>query len=176
MDLQLIVSRMLKRLQKMLGRYPPVVEDIVFVFIGMVLAIVFYHVLGFGLKTSEPIVTVVSLSMYPTLDRGDLLVLKGVEPDEIQVGNEKGQGDIIVYICPSTAACPGIPSAPRLIVHRAYERNEDGTFKTWGDHNVQPDRWNVEPTWIRGKVVLRVPYLGYPRLLLGDLISALRNG
>lgn len=166
-----MVLIMLKKLQKKLEKYPPIVEDIVFVFIGMILAIVFYNVMGFALKTSEPIVTVVSYSMYPTLDRGDLLVLKGVSPSDLEVGNEHGKGDIIVYVCPTRYDCPGIQSAPRLIVHRAYQRNEDGTLRTWGDNNPNPDSWSVDPSWIHGKVILKVPYLGYPRLLLGDTLA-----
>src|SRR3989338_9134475 len=91
----------------------PLLEDIAYICFGMVMALVFYNVLGFALDTEDPVVTVVSHSMIPTLTRGDMLVLKGTGFEELQAGNEHKKGDIIVYIC-QAENCPG----EKLIVHR----------------------------------------------------------
>lgn len=135
-------------------------ETISYLALGVVLAVAAYAVLGAVLDTKNPIVTVVSGSMVPTLLRGDLLVLKGVQVSELAAGRENGT--IIVYYHEPTQ---------RLIVHRVWKINDDGTVRTWGDNNTAPDPWNVRPEWIRGKMILRVPYLGYPRLWLQDLYT-----
>ena len=135
-------------------------ETLGYLVLGVVLAVASYAVLGAVLDTKNPIVTVVSYSMVPTLTRGDLLVLKGVEPSELVAGRENGT--IIVYYHEQTN---------RLIVHRVYKINPDGTVNTWGDANTGPDPWPITPEMIRGKMILRVPYLGYPRLLLKDALG-----
>lgn len=134
-------------------------SDILWVLVGIITALAIYNGLGLILSTEKPMVTVISYSMYPTLTRGDMLVLKGADPKDIAVG------DIIVY---------NYPLKNKLIVHRVYRINADGTLKTKGDNNEtnsQPDPWVVEPEWIIGKMIYRVPYLGYPRILIGDSID-----
>ncbi len=137
-----------------------IIDTLAYLVLGVVLAVASYAVLGAALQTKNPIVTVVSYSMVPTLTRGDLLVLHGVNVSELATGRENGT--IVVYYHAPTN---------RLIVHRVWKINADGTIRTWGDANPSADPWNVEPDWIRGKMILRVPYLGYPRLWLQDLYS-----
>ena len=130
------------------------VGDIFYIALGIILALLIYSVLKVVLDTPEPIVTVVSGSMIPTLQIGDMLVLKGIDPDNIK------EGDITVYY---------YPAMERLIIHRVFEMYDDGTFRTKGDNsmtNAQPDRWIVQPEWVKGTPTLRIPYLGYPRILL----------
>jgi len=136
-----------------------IVESVAYIVLGMVLAAAAYGILGAVLQTSNPVVTVVSDSMIPTLYRGDLLVLKGVPVSELKAG--RPGGDIIVYY---------YAPASKLIVHRIWKINSDGTINTWGDNNSNPDPWPVQPDWVRGKMVLRVPYLGYPRLWIRDIL------
>ncbi|VVB59783.1 Uncharacterised protein [uncultured archaeon] len=137
-----------------------IIETFAYLALGVVLAVASYAALGAVLGTKNPIVTVVSYSMVPTLTRGDLLILEGVQVNQITTGRENGT--IIVYYHAPTQ---------RLIVHRVWKINPDGTVRTWGDNNPAPDPWSVQPDWIRGKMVLRVPYLGYPRLLLKDYLG-----
>ena len=136
------------------------IETLKYLILGIVLAVASYAFLGAVLDTKNPIVTVVSYSMVPTLTRGDLLVLKGVETSELDAGRENGT--IIVYYQ---------PNRQQLIVHRVWKINSDGTINTWGDANTGPDPWNIPPEWVRGKMILRIPYLGYPRLLLKDALG-----
>lgn len=139
-----------------------IAENVMYLVLGVVLAFSAYAILGTALDTKNPIVTVVSGSMEPVLHRGDLLVLKGANISELSFGRKTGT--IIVY---------HQPERDQLIVHRAWKPNSDGTINTWGDANSVPDPWNVKPEWIRGKMVLRIPYLGYPRLWLQDIQSEL---
>ncbi len=144
-----------------------VVENILYIAAGMLLALAAYLGIGLILSTSEPLVTVVSDSMEPTLSRGDMLILKGISFDEISTGKE--DGDIIVYICPDSE--PKCPDGNKLIVHRVFSKNPDGTITTWGDHNPAYDRWGVQPEWIKGRMIVRLPYFGYPRILISDYLN-----
>ncbi len=144
-----------------------IAESVAYIVLGMVLAAAGYGILGAVLGTSNPVVTVVSSSMEPALHRGDLLILEGATVSELREGRQNGS--IIVY---------NYPPADKLIVHRVWKINTDtitgmatATVKTWGDNNPAPDPWNVEPGWIRGKMVLQIPYLGYPRLWLKDFLG-----
>ena len=143
------------------------VGSVVYILFGMFLAVVVYQTLGFALSTEDPIVVVVSCSMLPNLDRGDLLILSGDGLGELKAG--RTDGDIIVYVCPSSN--PGCPPGDKLIVHRLYKINEDGTFVSWGDNNPAADAWMVQPEWLRGKVLYRVPLLGEPKLILTEILS-----
>jgi len=136
------------------------IETLEYLALGIILAVASYAILGAVLETKNPIVTVVSYSMVPTLTRGDLLVLKGVQVNELVAGRENGT--IIVYYHEPTN---------RLIVHRVWRINSDGTVNTWGDANTGPDPWSISQDMIRGKMILRIPYLGYPRLLLKDFLG-----
>ncbi|MCK5474635.1 MAG: signal peptidase I [Candidatus Aenigmarchaeota archaeon] len=134
--------------------------DILYVFLGFLVMYAFYTGIGFALGTPNPVVTVVSGSMLPTLERGDILVLKGISSeDELEYGREKGT--ILIYYH---------PNMNKLIVHRLYQKNPDGTYKTWGDNNPMADPWSVEHEWFRGRMILRIPYLGYPKILLSEFL------
>ena len=54
-------------------------DNLVSIILGVVFAFLFYNGIGFALNTPTPLVTVVSCSMYPELNVGDLLVLKGID-------------------------------------------------------------------------------------------------
>ncbi len=142
-------------------RIPEKLEDLFYLLLGMFIAFLIYHLMAFALHTSDPIVSVVSCSMLPTLDRGDLLVVKGVTFEEIVAGRKNGT--IIVYRHPVDG---------RLIVHRVYEKLPDGTLRTWGDNNPVPDPWVVPIENVVGKVMYRIPYLGYPKIILSELVGA----
>ncbi len=147
------------------------VGSVVYILFGMFLAVLVYQTLGFALNTQDPVVVVVSCSMLPNLDRGDLLILKGIDPKDLKAGVD---GDIIVYVCPSGQA--GCPPGNKLIVHRLYKINPDGTLVSWGDNNPYPDAWAVKPEWLKGKMLYRMPLLGEPKLLLSEILSGNLSG
>ncbi len=93
----------------------------------------FLGILRVSLKTENPIVVVISDSMEPTIDVGDLLVIQGIDPAEIE------NGTIILY--DSRGLWPP-PShyVEEPIVHRVVERyynnsDEKWYFYTLGDNN-----------------------------------------
>lgn len=83
-------------------------------------------------------------------ERGDLLLIRGVNPESLKVG------DVIVYEKGGT-----------LIAHRILAvENRDGEihFRTKGDGNPAPDIGSIPASSVRGKVVLVVPNLGWPSI------------
>ena len=102
------------------------------------------------LRTDSPMMAVVSGSMEPTFERGDLIFIKGVDsPDEIK------QGDIIVF---------QLEHESETKVHRVIEIiNNDSQvqFRTKGDANTSPDPRLVNFEEVKGKVIFWLPKLGY---------------
>jgi len=132
---------------------------IVFAFSGSYLI---YFILQVSLDTPTPMVVVISRSMEPNINVGDLLFLHGVEdPSQIKVG------DVIVY--DARGLWSGAPSDP--IVHRVIEKkfeNQSWWFLTKGDNNHYPDPAWVPQENVIGIVVGRIPYVGYVKIFLTD--------
>lgn len=102
--------------------------------------------------------------------KGDIIVVWGRFTPKI--------GDIIIFQ-------PVPPSlAPRPIIHRIIDINEDGTYQTKGDHNPQQltssnnkyktDETNIKQEQIIGKAVIKVPYLGWVKIWFTDLLNVFR--
>jgi signal peptidase I len=118
-------------------------------------------------RTQLPLYAVVSTSMVPTLNVGDLIIVQGVEASTVRVG-PKFEGEIIVFQSPT--------SRDDFIVHRAIYKELNPNdhiwyFRTQGDNsatNSSPDVWSGPGTWngmvsqelIMGKVVEVVPWFG----------------
>jgi signal peptidase len=140
-----------------------------YVVIGLILSVVINQGLGYALNANKPIMAVVSDSMVPVFYRGDLIVVKGLDCNEIEVG------DIIVYQ-------NNVKNIP--IVHRVVEiiRENGGRrfFITKGDNNSHPDQEvGISPpvscNWVRGKVALIIPKLGLFKVGLIELNSRILN-
>ncbi|KAI9314127.1 signal peptidase I, partial [Dichotomocladium elegans] len=134
-------------------------------------ALMIWKALGLALNTESPIVVVLSESMEPAFQRGDLLILSLPHNDPINVN------DICVFKLPGR----DIP-----IVHRVIKlHDEDPMYTsavtkkqyllTKGDNNRGDDRALYDPRqmWIHkenvvGKVRGFVPYVGMLTILMND--------
>lgn len=129
--------------------------------IGLVLVIVWGTGVGLQLylQTPSPLLAVESESMEPTLYRGDLVIVRAVDPVTLQVG------DIVIY---DGSSLPGYTrNVP--IVHRIIAiDNSTGVlfFFTRGDNNPAPDGGNRTADDIIAKVIGSIRYLGFVTLLL----------
>ena len=104
------------------------------------------------LNTQYPALAVVSTSMLPTLNVGDVIIVQGLPVTQIKANYTTG--DIVVYRSPY--------DPDKRIVHRAVkiENRSDGYwFTTKGDNNDQPDV-PFPQTYYIGKVIARIPYVG----------------
>ena len=110
--------------------------------------------LTYVLKTDYPMASITSGSMWPSLKKGDFILIKGVESKE-----EIGVGDIVVYKNPKG-----------FTIHRVIKMNED-TFVTKGDANnvedapVSYDEIIGKPITINDKPI-RIPFLGMVSLFI----------
>lgn len=115
-------------------------------FIVFGLPTVFKALLG----TDTPFMVVISRSMEPTLKVNDIIVVVGVDPDDIKIG------DVIVFRNPTGGPVP--------IVHRVVDiitlPNGERGFITKGDNNNLNDPWTLTDEYIIGRVVFVIPQLG----------------
>ncbi len=149
------------------------------------------------LGTPYPILTVASGSMCkvqhpcdgwshpfePTLHKGDLIIIRVVNPKDVVTGSDP-EGDIIIFHQPK----PSPESPDDLIVHRAianvtrsgiiYFRTKGdgnpGSWDTWTDYRESYDTENytyrgmISERLLVGKVIMRVPWVGQLSLLMHD--------
>jgi signal peptidase len=124
--------------------------------VALVVMIVFGFWFGVRavLNTHYPALAVASGSMLPTLNVGDLIIVQGTTPSQINASYMTG--DIIVFRRPY--------GSDELIVHRAVKSEKVGDvyyFTTRGDHNGADDPWGrFDESLLVGKVVGRVPWVG----------------
>jgi len=120
--------------------------------IAMVLVIWF----SMGLLNVFPSV-VISGSMRPTIEVGDLIILMKTSAEKIK------PGDIIQYI-----------TTEGMVVHRVIGIR-DGLFITKGDAVDTPDPDPVHPLNVRGKVIAIIPKLGWASIYLKMALLTLYN-
>jgi signal peptidase I len=158
-----------------------VIEIVIFLGIAVLLVFSFNWILSAALKTDIPLVVVTSESMEPIYygsnrpDHGglndirkDMLVVKGVDPSEIKIG------DTIVFYRVNASNTSQIDYVDEPIVHRVnaiyYNSTEDVYwFTTKGDNPDSNDNFITTPSIgeltihenrVIGKIVARIPYLG----------------
>ncbi len=160
-------------------------ETIIYIIMGLALASIINLGLGFALGAEKPVMAVVSNSMYDTLYKGDLVVVKGIKPEEVKVR------DIIVYHNP----CRDIDVVHRVVnikvestgnfrcsTGRIVPGNNkpDLTFYTKGDNertNPYTDQKSriappLRGEWIKGQVILVIPKLGWFKVILTESLSS----
>lgn len=111
---------------------------------------------------SSPVYVVVSKSMVPTLQVGDLVVAQSTPFSNIHVGQ------VIIYVQPNgLGGCAGL-----TIVHRVVAITSQGLI-TQGDDRAtnplpdEPYEWPPVPAaCVKGVVVVAVPYLGLVSMII----------
>jgi signal peptidase len=114
------------------------------------------QVLKMTMKTKYPIMVVVSQSMVPTLGVGDFILVGQITNfDEVEAAPSP-EGDILVFMKTG--------SNSEYIVHRAIDKtklNDQWYYVTKGDNNAVRDSHPTPESRVMGKVVGRIPILGY---------------
>lgn len=110
---------------------------------------------------NPPVVPVDGVSMRPTLQAGDLVFLKSVDPKTLR------KGDIVAVNVP--AADRHKYHLPAHIVHRIVKVGHDAegiVFTTKGDANSGPDVFVTHASGVIGELRWDVPGVGYPLLFV----------
>lgn len=103
-------------------------------------------------------------SLKSGFEKGDIIMLVGVSPQNLEVG------DVIVFDAGQT----------NPIIHRiiGITVGRDGSlvFSTKGDNNIDmiPQDRNISEDKVIGKALIKVPKLGWVKLLLVDFFGAFR--
>jgi signal peptidase I len=134
---------------KLKHKYRRIVLDISTVLVFILLIVGFYFGLRIALRTTTPWVAVASGSMSPALNVGDLVIIQGVTPSQIKVG------DIIVFDSPPSP----YPTVHRVVRIQNQSQNKT-SFVTKGDANADEDA-PVSEDLVHGRVIYRIPILGY---------------
>lgn len=102
-----------------------------------------------GGKTSYVIVT--GQSMLPTLQEGDLVVLRSGEYEV---------GDVVSY--------EPFADIPAQVIHRIIETKPDGTFVLQGDNNNFIDPYFPTSADVNGQLLFFIPKIGSVAQFLGN--------
>lgn len=133
------------------------------VYIGIILLIIVFtpRILSWALGTQYPMASVTSSSMWPTLKKGDLVFLKGVDkPEDLEVG------DIIGFELDDGG----------FAIHRVVRVDGD-RITTKGDANRDEDP-AIDFDRVIGRMpkiggwLVKVPYLGNLGILVGPLFGS----
>jgi len=159
-------------------------SDIIKDIISSLVIVAIILILGVALTGAWPfMVAVQSGSMTPHINVGDVVLLVGSKRTDIttyEEGKDEGYrsfgdyGDVIVYR-------PNGTKGVTPVIHRAMYWVEKGDpmpngkpapnsgYITKGDANHLPDQpiisSPVKPEWVIGVAKLRIPYIGYVRLI-----------
>jgi len=98
------------------------------------------------LGTPHFMATIVSDSMKPSFERGDIVIIKNMSSYYV--------GDIIAF-----------KRSDGIYVHRIISE-EDNTYRTMGDNTNAPDQWTVRMNNVLGRVIFVIPKLGWINLWL----------
>jgi len=151
--------------------------EVTFLIVAIVLALMLPFLLKVVLNTSIPLAAVESSSMIPTLNIGDVVIIVGVNPEDIKVNDIIVYNKVVLKPSPESAIIP----LRTPIIHRVVGMvNVNGRifFITKGDGNIVRDSWYVPEEGVLGKAVmingypLRVPYVGYFSLFFHALTKS----
>ena len=108
--------------------------------------------------------TVLTDSMSPTFNHGDLIIIRKCDPNSLEVG------DIVTF---HTI----IENEYALNTHRIISANDTGagykSYTTKGDNNAIQDQRSIAAGDIVGKYIGRIPYLGFVMNFLSSSVGFL---
>lgn len=125
--------------------------------LSMIAVVILMICFGIGVFPIEPLV-IASNSMAPKFYKGDIVIIKDSDVKKVE------KGDIIRYKMDGY-----------YVVHRVVMINEDESgnrqFITKGDNNDDIDLYPVKEFQYAGTIKFDIPYLGYPTLILSELLN-----
>lgn len=140
--------------------------------IGLILFIALIFCFYFGdlifneESSSKPLFNgyiIVSQSMVPTINVNDGIVVKRIDNDNYNVG------DIISYVTNDSRFKGAVVT--HRIVNKESDTVSSSIYTTKGDNNISVDANSVYTSMINGKVLFRIPKVGYIYNFLSNPIN-----
>ena len=130
-------------------------QTAIMIILMIVIVFGFWYGSQLVLNTQYPALAVVSTSMLPTLNVGDVIIVQGLPATQINA--HYTTGDIVVFRNPN--------NPDERIVHRAVkiENTSNGYLITTVGDNVGGEKDQFSPwpaSLLVGKVIARIPYVG----------------
>lgn len=133
-------------------RLKSILENVIIVVLVLILALMIYNKTQISQNPYPDILgirtfTVLTGSMRPSLNPGDIVIVKDVDSNNLR------KGDVITF-----------KDGQVLVTHRIDEvvtENGEVFFRTKGDANNTTDSELVDSEQILGRKILKIPYAGY---------------
>ncbi len=126
-------------------------RDALIIAVLIISVLLTYVGLRFFLATDSPFLVIASGSMTPALEVGDLVIVQGIQPQEIKIN------DIIAFDPPKE----GIGRTVHRVIEIQPLPNGTLTFQTKGDANDIEDQYTLNAENIHGKAIIKIPYIGH---------------
>lgn len=126
-----------------------------FITIPIMLMLIIIIILVSGIAKYQ-MIAVASDSMTPVFSRGDAVILKKIDAEDVKIG------DVLVF-----------KKDDLVITHRVTKIKEENSklyFYTKGDANISIDAETVKESNVIGVVKCVAKYIGYPTVWLNDLL------
>ncbi len=94
--------------------------------------------------------TILTQSMYPTIKAGDIVITYK------SLDGKYNNGDVITFVSDNNG---GITVTHRIV--EVFNVNNNYSYKTKGDNNNAPDNDVISEDHVLGKVVMKIPKVGY---------------
>ncbi len=125
-------------------------------FVPLFLFFLIIFILSFGI-TKYKLIAIATGSMKPVYDRGDTIIYEKMGANNIYVG------EVLAF------KYNGVTITHRVV--SKYKNGEKYIFKTKGDANKDIDFFEVTENEVLGKVEFVIPYIGFPSILIKDLLG-----
>lgn len=105
-------------------------------------------------------VAVGSNSMKKYINMGDVVIVKKYNQNQVEKLKE---GEILFF-----------EKNGKLVLHRIIEKMQNNNiyyFQTKGDNNAAKDEYIVNQHEVKGKIVMRIRYIGWPAVWLSELLN-----
>lgn len=144
-------------MKKTFNRISKIISSAIFVLLMIIIAIIVIYILRVKVlagnnrlgEVKTNFYTILTTSMVPTIDAGDIVITHKND------NNIYNKGDIITFVSNGSSI---------TITHRITEvsvLNGEYFYKTKGDHNATEDTSLVSANSVIGRVIFRLPKLGY---------------
>ena len=145
-------------MRQIINRILKIISSAIFIILVLIMGLIIFYIVRVNFLADNDklgevrinMYTILTQSMYPTIKAGDVIV---TYKDD---NNQYNKGDVITFISPKNG---GITITHRI--NNVYKVNNQYSYKTKGDNNNTADSEVVVGNNVLGKVVLKIPKVGF---------------